>query len=152
MSWTIHIPAISIEIVETPDAAAVPPAGSFTWIIGPVTTKEILSMPAEINLTTEQQVLATITPVTAAGNPATLDGEAVWTVTSGTCTVTPVDATSAWLVSGDIAGDSTVVVSADADLGAGVQTISDTCLLHVANPQAASLGLTLGEPELKPAP
>jgi hypothetical protein len=41
------------------------------------------------------------------------------------------------------------MVSADADLGAGVQTIEDAVTIHVANPLAARLGLSADPPELK---
>jgi hypothetical protein len=41
-------------------------------------------------------------------------------------------------------------VEADADLGDGVQTISDAIKLIVNGAQATSLGMTVGLPEAKP--
>lgn len=104
---------------------------------------------AEISISTEQKVLVTLTPKTAAGNPAAVDGPATFNVLSGNCTIEPVSDLSAYIVSGDIAGPSVVEVSADADLGEGVVTISDTVNVEVTSPQATSLGLTLGTPEPK---
>lgn len=109
-------------------------------------------MPVETILTTEQRIRASATPKTPAGNPATLDGPVVYTVESGTCTLQPIDDLSTWIVSGTTPGDSVVLVSADADLGEGTTHISDTILVHVEHAEAASLGVTLGQPELKPTP
>ena len=109
-------------------------------------------MPIEGILTTEQRIMATIEPRTPAGLPAAVDGDPAWSVESGTCTLQPVeppDPMRRWIVSGT-PGDSVVLVEADADLGEGFTAISDTFLVHVANPQAASLNAALGEPELKP--
>lgn len=106
-------------------------------------------MPAEITLTNEQKVLVTVNPVTATGQPAQLDGPAIFTVTSGDCTVSAVDERSAFIVSGSSLSDSVVQVDGDADLGGGVETISDTVLVHVQGARATSLGLTVGTPEPK---
>ena len=106
-------------------------------------------MPIEVSLTSEQRVRLSITPMTEAGNPAPIDGPAQWSV-EGACTIEPIDDTSAWIVSGASIGDSTVTVGCDADLGAGIVPLGDTCLVHVENPMAANLGLTADAPELKP--
>jgi hypothetical protein len=104
----------------------------------------------EINITNEQQVNVTLHPVTATGKPAQVDGAPVWTVQSGDSTVNPAgDGLSAVFVSSDTPGDTQVLVEADADLGSGVQTISDIVTLHVAGAQAANLGLTADEPTPK---
>jgi hypothetical protein len=103
----------------------------------------------EVTITDEQKVPVTLTPLTAAGHPATVDGIPVWTVKTGDATVvTGADGLSAVLVSGTD-GDSEIGIAADADLGAGIETISATILLHVMAPKAANLGLTAGAPELK---
>lgn len=119
------------------------------WHIGPVVQKGVQAMPVEVTLTTEEKVRLAITPMTPGGQPATIDGEAQWTV-EGTCTIEPIDATSAWALAGDM-GDSIVTVACDADLGSGVVPIGDTCLLHVQNPMAASVGLAADTPVLKTA-
>jgi hypothetical protein len=106
-------------------------------------------MPIEVSLTTEEQCRLAITPLTAAGNPAQIDGPAHWSVVGTSCTVDAIDATSAWIVSSMTLGDSTVTVSCDADVGSGVETIADTCLVHVSNPRAAHLGLAADAPVIK---
>jgi hypothetical protein len=107
-------------------------------------------MPAQINLTTTQKVKVTINPTTESGGPATLDGEPQWTVESGDCTVNPEEGgLSAYIVSGDGAGESIVKVKADADLGAGERHIEDLVTVNVTSEEAANLGLTVGAPEEK---
>jgi hypothetical protein len=123
------------------------PAPSLRWHVGPIVPQRRAAMPLEVSLSTEEQVRLSITPMTPAGAPAQVDGQAQWTV-EGTCTVAPIDATSAWVLAGAI-GDSVVTVACDADLGAGVVPLGDTCLVHVANPMAASLGLSAEAPILK---
>ena len=108
-------------------------------------------MPIEVTMTNEEKVRLAITPMTPGGQPATVDGEAQWSV-EGACTVEPIDATSAWVLSSETIGDSTITVACDADLGSGVVPLGDTCLVHVGNPMAAQLGLAAGTPELKTPP
>jgi len=143
MSMTITIDTIHIEqVVMTPPAAP-----SLRWHVGPVQAITGGSMPIEVSMTTEEKCRLAITPVTAGGAPAQVDGEAQWSV-EGTCTIEPIDETSAWVVAGAM-GDSTVSVGVDADLGAGVVPIGDTALIHVNNPEAASVGLAADAPVLK---
>ena len=106
-------------------------------------------MADAISITNEQKVLVIVQPLTAAGNPAPVDGSAQFTVTSGTCTLDQVDALSAYIVSGAEPGDSTVQMQVDADLGAGVVPVLDTVLVHVVSASAASLEVVVGAPELK---
>lgn len=108
-------------------------------------------MPLEIKLTTEQQVTVHINPVTLKGKPAPLDGIPAWTVPIGGAVLQPApDGLSCVIVSPDVAGESQVLVSADADLGPGVETISDTIAVTVGSPNAASLGLKADAPVPKP--
>lgn len=98
----------------------------------------------EITITNEQMIQATLAPVTATGKPAKLDGKPAWTIVSGNSTIKIADdGLSAFLISSDQPGDTVFLIEADADLGDGVETISDTVQLHVAGAKAASLGLTL---------
>lgn len=106
-------------------------------------------MAEAITMTTEEKRLVQVQPMTAAGNPASVDGEAAFSVTSGTCTIAEVDALSAYVVSGSEPGDSTVTMTVDADLGAGVVPVMDTMVVHVTSATAASLTVTVGAPELK---
>lgn len=106
-------------------------------------------MADAITMTNEEKRLVTVQPTTAAGNPAPVDGAASFSVTAGTCTITQVDPLSAYVVSGAEPGDSTVTMSVDADLGAGIVPVVDTMTVHVPSASAASLEVLVGEPELK---
>lgn len=101
----------------------------------------------ETTITNEQKITAALKPVTATGKPAVLDGKPTWTVQSGDSTiVVSEDGLSAELVSSDTPGDTMYLVEADADLGEGVETVSDVIKLTVAGARAANLGLSLGDP------
>jgi hypothetical protein len=106
-------------------------------------------MADAIQMSTEEKRLVMVQPLTAQGNPAQVDGAVQFSVTAGTCTIAPVDDTSAYVVSGDEPGDSTVQMACDADLGAGVVPVLDTMLVHVVSASAASLDVTVGDPEPK---
>lgn len=104
----------------------------------------------EIGLTNEQKVNVTLNPVTLKGKPAKLDGVPTWTVVSGDSTVEPAaDGLSAELISSDTPGDTTFLIDADADLGAGVEDLQETITLHVAGARAVNLGIVVGTPETK---
>lgn len=107
-------------------------------------------MPVEIQLTNEQKVTATLVPVTDTGAPAKLDGKPSWAVISGNSTlVVADDGMSADLVSANDPGDTVVLVKADANLGEGVEEISDTITIKVVGATAKNLGISLGPPEAK---
>lgn len=109
-------------------------------------------MPVAVSITNEQKIKATLSPKTLGGKPTTVDpnNPPKWSVISGESTVVPApDGLSADLVSSDTPGDTVFLVEADADLGDGVETISDTISLTVIGARAANLGLTLGEAENK---
>lgn len=124
---------------------------SFDFKIGLPQTKQRSNTMLDLTITDEQKVQVTITPVTATGKPAKLDGAPTWTVQSGESTVSVApDGLSAFLISADNADETLILVEADADLGAGVTTISDSIQLHVQGAQASSLGLTAAAPVPKP--
>lgn len=103
-----------------------------------------------ITITNEQKVMVTLAPTTAAGNPAILDGAPVWTVTSGDATLEVAeDGLSAYLVSGAADVTSQVEVTADADLGEGIVTLTDVIDLAVVAAQASALGLVVDTAILK---
>lgn len=118
----------------------------FDWSIGVAVNKtktERKIHMLELKITNEQKIEVALTPITATGKPAELDGPASFTVISGSATVEVLEGgRSAFLVSGDLPGDSEILVEADADLGEGVETISDIIKLSVLGAKAASLGLT----------
>jgi len=104
----------------------------------------------ELSITNEQKIPVTLTPKTATGKTASLDGAPTWSVISGNSTVVAAaDGLSADLISSDDPGDTEILVKADADLGAGVEEISDIIRLTVQGARAANLGLTAGTPVAK---
>lgn len=104
----------------------------------------------EVSITNEQQVNVVLKPVTATGKPAKLDGAPTWTVISGNSTVKVADdGLSADLISSDDPGDTEFMVKADADLGEGVEEISDIIRLTVVGARAANLGISVGSPTPK---
>lgn len=124
-------------------------APGFRWSVGPVTNKP-RKIIMEIRLTDEQKVTVTLTPTTSKGKPVKVDGVPVWTVQSGNSTVVPAaDGFSAVVTSEDQPGVTVINVSADADLGEGVQPITDVLNVTVVDPQASNLGVTVGTPEDK---
>lgn len=104
-------------------------------------------MPIEVSITNEQKVPVTLTPVTDTGKPAQLDGMPAWTVVSGNSqVVTSTDGLSAELISSDQPGDTIIMITADANLGEGVEEISDTITLSVVGATAKNLGISVGTP------
>ena len=125
--------------------------GRFVWSVGPVNNKQE-SKIMDIKINNLQKISVALTPVNAAGKPAELDpnNPPRWTVQSGDSLVLPsADGKSASLVSSDTPGDTLILVEADADLGDGVENISDVIRLTVEGARAVNLGLTVGAPELK---
>lgn len=103
-----------------------------------------------ITITNEQKVQVSLAPLTAAGNPATLDGTPSWTVIEGDATLEVAeDGLSAFLVSGEANVNSKIGIKADADLGDGIREIEDFVDLAVVSAEASRLGITASEPTLK---
>ena len=103
-----------------------------------------------VTITNEQKVQVTLAPLTAAGNPATVDGVPTWSVTSGDATLEVAEnGMSAYLVSGAADVNSQITVTADADLGEGVTEITDTIDLAVVSAAASQPGRNAGTPERK---
>lgn len=104
----------------------------------------------EIKITNEQKVGVTLTPKTDTGKPAKLDGVPTWDILSGNSTIEVADdGMSATLISGDDPGDTEIIVKADADIGEGVEELSDVLKLSVVGATAKNLGITVGTPEPK---
>lgn len=105
-------------------------------------------MATVISITSEEKILVTLSPKTAAGNDASVENP-VWSVVSGDATLVPSeDGLSCELVSG-ASGINEIKVTADADLGEGVVEISSDITLAVTSPLAADLGITVGAAEPK---
>lgn len=124
----------------------------FDYVIE-VSQKGQSTMPLQLKITDEQKVNVRLVPVTQRGKPVPLDGKPEWSVVDGDSTLAVSDdGMSAFLVSNDTPGITNFQVSADADLGEGVSTITDTIQLTVVDPQASSLGLVSDPPVDKAAP
>lgn len=106
-----------------------------------------------IQLTDTQKVTLSIQPVDAKGNPALVDGAPTWNSSDPSIiTVVPsADGLSAVAsAAGPLTADGASVqvsVTADADLGAGVETISGTMDVTVVASKAVSVAINAGAPE-----
>jgi len=97
-----------------------------------------------VTIDNESKIEVTLAPATASGNPAPLDGVPSWSVIEGDATLeVSEDGLSCFLVSGEV-GNSVIEVSADADLGEGVRSLTDTIDLAVVSAEASALGLSVG--------
>ena len=99
-------------------------------------------------LTDVQKVELSISPTSAAGNPAPVDGAPVWTSSDDTVlTVTASeDGLSAVAVTTGKLGKAQVNVTADADMGEGVKAITGVLDIEVKVSEAVSLAVTSGTP------
>jgi hypothetical protein len=125
-------------------------AAGFDISFGLPTSKDPVPIMTTKTITNEQKVTVTLAPVTDTGKPAKLDGAPAWTVVSGNSQVVVAeDGLSASLVSSDDPGDTEIVIKADADLGAGVEEITETIVLTVTSATAKNFGIAFGTPEPK---
>lgn len=109
-------------------------------------------MPGSVTCNNESKITVNCNPVTLpAGNPANVDGQLTITVQSGdgTFEYDPATPLQFKAVSGTLLGDTVYNVSGDADLGAGVRTISDLATLTVTSAEAGGFGFTAGPVEPK---
>jgi hypothetical protein len=100
-------------------------------------------------LTDSQKVSLSIKPVTKAGNPAAIDGLPVWSLGCEDHLKLEVseDGLSAVVSSLGKLGVCQVNVSADADLGEGVETITGVIDIEVKAGKAVNVGIDAGSPE-----
>jgi hypothetical protein len=107
---------------------------------------------AALKLTVTQQCPISIQPVDARGNPARVDGDPVWTNSNPevlTLVVDPGGLSALARATGPI-GTSQIGVTADADLGEGVITLSGTLDVEVGGAQAVGITITPGTPTEQP--
>jgi len=99
-------------------------------------------------LTDVQQVTLNVSPVSARGNPALLDGTPVWTTSDDLLvSVMPSgDGLSALVVATGKVGSCQVSVTADADLGEGVKQLTGVIDIVVQPSMAVSLGINSTKP------
>jgi len=103
----------------------------------------------ELNCSKEEKIKVTVYPITLGGRSAQIqEGSLELEVTygSGTCPLVENEGLAFWLVSGDIPEDVGFLVKADADLGEGIETISEMIVLHVSDVKAVNLGLVAESP------
>lgn len=100
-------------------------------------------------LRNDQMLPVSIQPVDAWGNPAKIDGIPAWSVSDvGLANVASAgDGLSAVVTTVGPLGVVQVQVSADADLGAGVRTITGTLDIQIESGEAVSLSIVPGTPE-----
>ena len=122
----------------------------FGYKLSPIIHKNRGVKMLDLTIDDTQKVTVTLNPVTDKGTPAKLDGAPTWIGDGGgSSIIVASDGLSADLVSSDVASVTVFTVSADADLGAGVVTISDTITLNVISAMATNLGLVAGTPVAK---
>jgi hypothetical protein len=125
--------------------------GKLKFAYGPVA--ETFRVIAEENpmliLTDSQKVALSIKPVTKAGNPAPIDGKPVWSLGGEDHLKLEVseDGLSVVISSLGKLGVCQVNVSADADLGEGVEEITGTVDIEVKAGKAVNVGIEAGAPE-----
>lgn len=102
-------------------------------------------------LTDVQKLPLAVSFVTAAGNPAVVDGKPVWASSAPELvTVEPsVDGLSAVVTSVGPLGFSQISVRADAKLGEDIEEIIGVLDIEVVPSQAANVVITAGVPEPK---
>lgn len=106
-------------------------------------------MPLDISFDDTQRMRGiTLNPTKSNGQPTTIDGLATVAVQSGDATANVENDGSITVTSGT-PGSSQILVSADADLGSGVVTISDVINVTIVGSLAVNLGLQPGTVEPK---
>lgn len=102
-------------------------------------------------LTDEQRVSLAVAFVTAAGNPARVDGVPVWASSDETILIVEpsADGLSAVATTVGPLGTAQVSVHADADLGEGVREVVGVLDIEVQAAEAVSASIAAGTPELK---
>lgn len=100
-----------------------------------------------------QKVALSVQPIDAAGNPAKIDGVPAWSVVGANPEILALevagDGLSCEVLTAGQLGTAQVMVSADADLGEGVKTISGVLDIEVQGGEAVSLNVSAGLPEPK---
>jgi hypothetical protein len=101
----------------------------------------------QMDLRDDQQAVLSIQPVDKKGKPAQLDGIPTWAGSDDTViTVTPSDDGLNATVVGVAPGTARVVVTGDADLGAGINPITGILDFNVTAGAAATINITAGAP------
>ena len=105
-----------------------------------------------VEMSEEQVVSAEVKPVTAKGNPATVDGEVAWSVSDATVVTLEVDPSDSkkakfTALAGEGVRPCDVTAEFDADLGDGVRTITAIGQIVVKDAEAQTAEVVFGQPE-----
>jgi hypothetical protein len=142
MKFTVRLSPITVEVS----------APELPITFGPVRERSLPpteeALMASVQLTDVQEARATIAPQDRAGNPASVDGVPTWESSdTSVITVSPTeDGLTADVVTTGTLGTATVTVTADADLGEGVTSLTGTLEVEVIASQAADLNVSVGTP------
>jgi hypothetical protein len=109
-----------------------------------------------LTIANNQKCRAYITPLDAHGNPAALDGPAVWRTSSAdifTIENISTDTLSVDLVPGPAVGTAELTVHANAgDLGGGIEVIYGVLSVQIVPVSGRQVHISTDEPELLPQP
>lgn len=98
-------------------------------------------------LSNEQKLPISVTPLTALGNTAKVDGAPLWSSSNiNVCTLVIAPDGMSAVVNGVGPGTSTITVTADADLTSAVSQISSSIVVTVSAALATTLQFTVGAP------
>lgn len=122
--------------------------------VGPVTLKKFApkgKIKMSLVLTDEQKVTLTVTPRTAAGNVATVDGAPSWTTSNPElfALAPAADGMTCVVTTSGMLGTGQVSASADADMTPGTRNITSVLEIEVKAAEAVQLGIDSGVPEPK---
>lgn len=100
-----------------------------------------------VTITDTQKFTVSVAPLDGKGNPAVLDGPVSFTADNpALVTITPgADGLSAEVLAVGPLGSTQITISGDADLGAGVETITATLQVDVIAGKAASFAVNTSE-------
>jgi hypothetical protein len=102
----------------------------------------------KMDLRDDQKVSLTIQPVDKKGKPAPVDGVPEWASSDETVVTLEVAADGLSAVASAVApGSCRVVVTADADLGSGVTSITGSIDFNITGGQATAVTVVAGTPE-----
>ena len=126
-------------------------AHGFQWTIGPVQEQPLDegTLVMLTQLTDSQKCLFSVAIVDKHDNPAPIDGKPTWEVLGDALVTLEVsdDGLSCEAVAVGTLGNTQIQVSADADLGEGVQAITGTMDITIVGGAAAKVVISAGTPE-----
>ena len=128
--------------------AAVTPLPAVRLVFTTILEGKITIGATTMIITSTQKFTASITPVDAKGNPAAVDGTPVWASSDPTVlAVNPAaDGLSAECLAVGPLGNAQVAVTADADMGTGITSITGVLDVQVLAGQAVSLSVSATAP------